>query len=345
MLRQTLVEYRHEYDCAPWFYDIVVNRELQCSATEDQDLMKLAVLSSLNEWEGALYIVPHGQKEVLYFICFELIMDGEDFFEISSEELELLRNDILTGSNDYAVLLADLAEIEKELSASETLDLLIQRTQAAMKLFRYQDMKDSLDRMKAYSDDPYCGIHIAVWTALLYTEVIFASNNILVDETSRLREAVDLFEKNHVHNLNTGCYDPVIYTDLWIETIYYYIFYLDCEFSAEEYGQSPEPPKVVSPDMIQGVTPELVTKGGPDVLRLMKKHDELILENLICSIDDCKYQPYFCMTDQTRQQNISKGQYYSKLQRILKEQPRVLYQTPYDLSPAKIEVLLADFSK
>ena len=340
MLRQSLVGDLEQYDCDPGFYDIVVNRELQCSATEDQDLMKLAVMSSLKEWGGALYITPLGQKEVLHYLCLELVMDGEDFFKISSKELAMLRKDILTASDDYAILLANLAEIENELSVSESLDLLILRAQAAMKLFRYQEMKDSLDRMKAYSEDPFGEIHLAVWTALLYTEVIFATNIVLIDETSRLKEAVALFQANHDYNRKMGCYDPVVYTDLWIQTIYYYIFYLDCELSTDEFEQISMAPKVISPDMFPRVTPEFINQGGPEVLSLMKKHDELILQNLVCSIDGCKYQPYFRRTEQTRQQNIMTGQYHSRLERILKDQPRVLFKTPFDLSPAKIDALL-----
>lgn len=343
-LRQSLVEHGQEYKCVPGFYDVVVNKELRCSATEDQDLMKLAVMSSLNEWEGALYIIPNGQRELLHYLCLELVMDGEDFFGISSDELAMLREDILSGSDDYARLLTNLAEIETQLSGGETLDLLIQRAQAAMKLFRHKEMKDSLDRMKAYSSDPYCGIHIAVWTALLYAKVVFASNLIPIDETSRLREAVALFAQSHEHNRNTGCYDPVVYTDLWIHTINYYIFYLDCESSMEDF-ESPLPPTTASQEMFLGVTPEFLTHAEPEILELMKKHDELILENIICCIDERKYQPFLKRTEQCRQRMFLEGHFHSKMEHILKNQPRFVFKTPYDLTPAKVNLLLdAEFS-
>ena len=326
------------------FLDFIERNELLTQATNDSDLIKLALISSHAEWEGlyrynifeSAHIIRRDfpkDELVLGSVASQLTDEGKIYFKISSHELGLLRKEVIYQDESYKSMLDKLNSLEETYSNEPSYMILRNLTEAYIALERIDKFKEYLDKIKK---------QIPNNEIASYDYIMLASNQIYEDFLSidELKEILILFENNADKNRILGIYNPVAYMNNWIKTIYFYLGKVDNNLKNQDRSGCLIHPEEFANDF-EHILSDEEGLNYKENLELIKKHDELILELIPLSVNPSTYYPILKSTKVLIDHMLLNMNFPDKFNYFISfDFAKSIFPSEHDLFPTRSRIVL-----
>ena len=339
------------------FVDFIKKDELSAECTEDNELLKLSVLSSHQEWEGVYRVEHDSINDCIGEVCIDLQEKGLNYFKISPYELGLLREEVVYGNTKYSVYINSVKELQETYNKNPSDVLCRYLIVDSLVLHRVDQVRIYLEEFKSFTGNVLLNFELPIYIARLYDEVIGYDEDLFIDK--ELETALELFEKYQDMNRRLRIVDPTIFTIYYIKTIEQYLYYLSLEDDQNSnnqytifYDQPRDRTKREFGDaryyFLEELDEEFVFKADKKVVNLIEKHDDLLLSLLpyVDNIDSININPIFKGTKSLIWKYYLNKTFPEKLDYFLTydDPPHPIIKTPLDIKKEQLkEMLIKEF--
>lgn len=351
VFRQIILDNKSMISQHKEFLEFVERGQLISQCTSDRELIKLAIISSHAEWELLYRVVKPEIKLLAGSSCFddEIVLgsvarsiteEGQRFFNISHHELLLLRQEIIYGDDRYKRMLDTLRYWEKKYDEEPSYWNLRHIVGACIPLERVDQFKEFLNKIR----EQITSNQIAPIDYIIFGSIMSRKFDDLFD-IDELRTILDLFEKHDDINKTLGIYNHVAYMNYWVDTISLYLRKIEDNLDYEFVWNNIPDCELQPHQIVNRFHAILANKEALDYeenLKLMKKHDELILKLIPLSTNPLDHYPIFKSTEVLKNHMLlnmsfpNKFEYFSDFENIAQS----TFSSEYDLFVTKSQTLL-----